>query len=51
MRRLKTDVLKELPDKLEHAVYAQMTDEQKKLYTANALEAPEKSGTAERQYV
>ena len=37
MRRLKTDVLKELPDKLEHAVYAQMTDEQKKLYTANAL--------------
>lgn len=37
MRRLKTDVLKELPDKLEHAVYTQMTDEQKKLYTANAL--------------
>ena len=37
MRRLKTDVLKELPDKLEHAVYAQMTDEQNKLYTANAL--------------
>ena len=27
MRRLKTDVLKELPDKLEHAVYAQMTDD------------------------
>ena len=37
MRRLKTDVLKELPDKLEHAVYAQMTDEQHKLYNANAL--------------
>lgn len=37
MRRLKTDVLKELPDKLEHAVYAQMTDEQNKLYTANTL--------------
>ena len=37
MRRLKTDVLKELPDKLEHAVYAQMTDEQNKLYTATAL--------------
>lgn len=37
MRRLKTDVLKELPDKLEHAVYAQMTYEQNKLYTANAL--------------
>lgn len=37
MRRLKTDVLKELPDKLEHAVYAQMTDEQNKIYTANTL--------------
>lgn len=37
MRRLKTDVLKELPNKLEHAVYAQMTDEQNKLYTANTL--------------
>lgn len=37
MRRLKTDVLKELPDKLEHAVYTQMTDEQNKLYTANTL--------------
>ena len=37
MRRLKTDVLKELPDKLEHAVYAQMTDEQNKHYTANIL--------------
>lgn len=37
MRRLKTDVLKELPEKLEHAVYAQMTDEQNKLYTANTL--------------
>lgn len=37
MRRLKTDVLNELPDKLEHAVYAQMTDEQNKLYTANTL--------------
>ena len=37
MRRLKTDVLKELPDKLEHAVYAQMTDEQNKLYTAHTL--------------
>ena len=38
MRRLKTDVLKELPDKLEHAVYAQMTEEQQKLYVANAVQ-------------
>lgn len=38
MRRLKSDVLKELPDKLENAVYSQMTDEQQKLYDANALQ-------------
>lgn len=38
MRRLKSDVLKELPDKLENAVYSQMTDEQQKVYTASALQ-------------
>lgn len=35
LRRLKKDVLKELPDKLENTIYAHMEGEQKKLYTAN----------------
>lgn len=35
LRRLKKDVLKELPDKLENAIYSHMEGEQKKLYTAN----------------
>lgn len=38
MRRLKNDVLKELPDKLENAVYSRMTDEQQRLYDASALQ-------------
>lgn len=36
LRRLKWDVLKELPEKLETVVYSRMEEEQKKLYTANA---------------
>ncbi|MDR3120370.1 MAG: DEAD/DEAH box helicase [Clostridiales bacterium] len=32
LRRLKVDVLRELPDKIDTRMYAQMTDEQKKLY-------------------
>lgn len=35
LRRLKSNVLKELPEKVETVVYAQMEDEQKKLYLAN----------------
>lgn len=35
MRRLKKDVLKELPDKLEEAVFAYMGEEQERLYTAH----------------
>lgn len=35
LRRLKSNVLKELPDKVESVVYAQMEGEQKKLYFAN----------------
>jgi len=35
LRRLKSNVLKELPDKVESVVYAQMEGEQKKLYLAN----------------
>jgi SNF2 family DNA or RNA helicase len=38
LRRVKGDVLKELPDKIETAIYAEMTDEQRKLYTAYLLE-------------
>lgn len=34
LRRLKKDVLKELPDKIEQKISVDMTDEQKKLYLA-----------------
>lgn len=34
LRRVKKDVLKELPDKLEQVVYSEMDTEQKRLYTA-----------------
>lgn len=37
LRRVKKDVLKELPDKVEQIVYAQMDSEQKKLYTGHAF--------------
>lgn len=36
LRRLKKDVLKELPDKLETVIYSGFEKEQKDLYTANA---------------
>ncbi len=35
MRRLKKDVLKELPDKIETVIYNTMEDEQRKLYNAH----------------
>ncbi|MCX7715028.1 MAG: DEAD/DEAH box helicase [Clostridia bacterium] len=34
LRRMKTDVLSELPEKIENTVYAELTTEQKKLYMA-----------------
>ncbi|MBF8981925.1 SNF2 helicase associated domain-containing protein [Lutibacter sp. B2] len=34
LRRLKKDVLKELPDKIEHKVVVELTKEQKKIYLA-----------------
>lgn len=37
LRRLKKDVLKELPDKLDTVVYTKLEGEQKQLYAANAL--------------
>ncbi len=36
LRRLKSEVLKELPDKLEKVVYSRMEEEQQKIYDANA---------------
>lgn len=41
LRRVKKDVLKELPDKLEQVVYSSFETEQKKLYTANAIHLKE----------
>ena len=38
LRRLKKDVLKDLPDKLEETVYARMSGEQLSLYEAHALQ-------------
>lgn len=42
LRRLKGDVLKELPKKLESVVYSQAEPEQKQIYTAHALQLKEK---------
>ena len=38
LRRLKKDVLTELPDKCDTVLYAELTGEQKRLYAANALQ-------------
>lgn len=38
LRRMKKDVLKELPDKVERPVYAKLTDEQQRLYDANLMQ-------------
>lgn len=39
LRRLKKDVVKELPPKIEHKLVVEMTEEQKKLYAAYIAEA------------
>jgi SNF2 family DNA or RNA helicase len=39
LRRLKKDVVKELPPKIEHKIVVEMTEEQKKLYAAYIAEA------------
>lgn len=39
LRRLKKDVVKELPPKIEHKLIVEMTEEQKKLYAAYIAEA------------
>ncbi len=42
LRRLKKDVLKELPEKQEYDIFAKLEGKQHKLYTANALKLKEK---------
>lgn len=39
LRRMKSEVLRELPEKIETVLYAELDGEQKKLYAANALQA------------
>lgn len=58
LRRLKSEVLKDLPEKQEAVVYSQMEGEQKKLYMAvlkqfrsDVLSIPEESFGAERMNV
>lgn len=41
LRRLKKDVLKELPDKMETVIYSGFEKEQKDIYTANAIQVKE----------
>lgn len=51
LRRLKKDVLKELPDKLEYDIYTKLEGRQHKLYTANALRLKKIiEGTDEEQF-
>ncbi len=38
LRRLKKDVLKDLPEKLEDVIYAKMEEEQERLYVANVMQ-------------
>ncbi len=51
MRRLKKDVLKELPDKIENVVYSRLQGEQERVYAANVqkllsqLEQPSGTGS------
>ncbi len=46
LRRMKTEVLKELPPKMEYVRHVQMDTEQRKLYAAAVLDAKEKLGAA-----
>ncbi len=49
MRRLKKEVLTELPDKLESVLTAQMTPEQEKVYQAAMLRLQDRVGTIVRE--
>ena len=46
LRRMKSEVLKELPPKLEYVRHVQMGAQQRKLYLAGVLDAKEKIGAA-----
>lgn len=51
LRRLKRDVLKELPEKLETCVYMKLEGQQRKLYLANAAKLKEQlEGQSDRVY-
>ncbi|MCI8465753.1 MAG: DEAD/DEAH box helicase family protein [Lachnospiraceae bacterium] len=51
LRRCKKDVLKELPDKLEHTVYSGLEGRQRELYNAHALLLKQKLETSgEEEY-
>ena len=50
LRRLKKDVLKELPEKLEYNVYCKMEGEQNKLYMANAYRLKEELENKDNDY-
>ena len=50
LRRLKRDVLKDLPDKIEQVLYVDMSTEQRKLYDA-VLESPRAQGATRRLLV
>ena len=43
MRRMKQDVLKELPEKIENTIYAELTNEQKDMYSAYLAVAKNKT--------
>ena len=51
LRRYKKDVLKDLPDKLEHTVYSGLEGSQRKLYTAHALRLKDRlQSSGEEEY-
>lgn len=51
LRRMKRDVLKELPDKIEQIVYSQMEEEQRKLYVGHVERLLESLGKKSSQEV
>lgn len=50
LRRLKKDVMKELPEKVEKIVYSAFSGEQKKLYGANVLRLKEEVERGEEKF-
>ncbi|MGO1651679.1 SNF2 helicase associated domain-containing protein [Senegalia sp. (in: firmicutes)] len=52
LRRLKKDVLKELPDKIEHKITAELTNDQKKIYLSylNEIKGDLKSSIEEKGF-